>query len=177
MRCPKTYMVQTLRSAVPEGCKMRYTVGKSSTIQLGKQGEHRARELALPEFAVWEQEFGPGEAEIVYLPPGEKTPVSVTPTRTEDGVWLWTVTAAETACPGYGKCELRHKSGGAVVKSATYQTYVAESLGDNVHIPEAEPNGVQQEKPAEMPLLVDKESGISYALMVEDGKLMIQETE
>lgn len=156
---------------------MRYTVKKSSTIQLGKQGEHRARELVLPEFAAWEVEYGPGEAEIVFLPPGEKTPVSVTPVRTEDGVWLWTVTAAVTACPGYGKCELRHKAGGTVVKSATYQTYVAESLGNGTPVPETEPGGTQQEKTAEIPLLIDKGSGISYVLAVEKGKLMIQEAE
>ena len=156
---------------------MRYTMEKSSTIQLGKQGEHRARELELPEFAAWEAQYGPGEAEIVFLPPGEKTPVSITPTQTEDGVWLWTVTAAETARSGFGKCELRHMSGGVVVKSATYQTYTAKSLGDGASVQEEEQDDAQQEKPAEIQLLTDKESGISYVLAVEGGKLMIQEAE
>ena len=154
---------------------MRYTVEKSGTILLGKQGEDRARELALPEFAAWEQEYGPGEAEIIFLPPGGKTPVCVTPTRTEDGAWLWTVTAAETACSGYGKCELRHTSGGAVVKSATYQTYVAESFGDHTLAQKTKPDGTQKEKTAEIPPLIDKESGLSYAFMVEGGKPLIQE--
>ena len=151
---------------------MRYTVKKTGTIHLGKQGEHQARELVFPVLAAWEAEYGPGEAEIIFLPPGEETPVSVTPTRTEDGAWLWTVTAAETARPGYGKCELRYKAGGAVVKSATHQIYVAESLGGGTSIPE--PGGSQQETSTELPLLTDKESGISYALAVEGGKLMIQ---
>ena len=154
---------------------MQYTVEKPGTIYLGKQGEHQTRELALPEFAVWEKEYGPGEAEIIFLPPGEKVPVSITPARTEDGVRLWTITAAETACPGYGKCELRYTAGDAVVKSATYQTYVAESLGEGVPVPGAEPDGTQREEPAEMPLLIDEEAGISYALAVEGGKLMVQE--
>ena len=158
---------------------MQYTVEKSGTVHLGKQGEHRARELVLPELAIWEAEYGPGEAEIIFLPSGEKEPVSVTPVRTEDGVWLWAVTASETACPGYGKCEVRYMAGGAVVKSATHQTYVAGSLGEGVPVPEPDPDpdGVQQENPAEMPLLTDAESGISYALVVEGGKLMIQEAE
>lgn len=58
---------------------MQYTVEKSGTIILGKQGEHLARELILPEIPAWEAEYGPGEAEIIFLPPGEKTPVSITP--------------------------------------------------------------------------------------------------
>lgn len=156
---------------------MQNTVKKSGTIHLGKQGEHRARELALPQLAVWEGEYGPGEAEIIFLPPGEKTPVSITPARTEDGIWLWTVTAAETACPGYGKCELRYTAAGAVVKSVTYQTYVADSLGKGVPAPGTNPDGTQREGTAGMPLLVDEESGISYALMVEGGRLMLQEEE
>lgn len=156
---------------------MRYTVERSGTINLGKRGEHRARELVLPELAVWEAGYGPGEAEIIFLPPGEKTPVSITPARTEDGAWLWVITAAETACPGYGKCELRYAAGGVVVKSATYQTFVAENLGEGTPIPETDPDNIQQHEPAGMPLLVDAESGISYALMVEGGRLMIQEAE
>ena len=154
---------------------MRYKMEKSGTIQLGKQGEHLARELVLPEFTAWEAKYGIGEAEIIFLPPGEKTPVSITPVRTEDGVWLWIITAAETAFPGYGKCELRYTAGGAVVKSATCQTYVAKSLGEGVPVPETDPDGTQREASTEMPLLVDAESGISYALAVESGKLLIQE--
>ena len=156
---------------------MRYTVGKSGTINLGKRGEHRARELVFPESAIWETEYGPGEAEIIFLPPGEKTPISITPDRTEDGVWRWVITAAETACPGYGKCELRYAAGGMVVKSVTYQTYVAESLGKGTPIPETDPDDVQQDGPAGMPLLTDEESGVSYALVVSGGKLMMQEAE
>lgn len=144
---------------------MRYTAEKNSTIYLGKQGEHLARELVFPELTLWEKEYGPGEAEIIFLPPGGKEPVTIAPARTEDGAGLWAVTASETACQGYGKCELRYSAGDAVTKSSTYQTYVAGSLGN------------PGEKPAEMPLLTDAESGISYALIVEGGRLMIQEAE
>ena len=154
---------------------MQYTVERSGTIHLGKQGEHRARELALPDLTVWEAEHGPGEAEIIFLPPGGKRLVSITPDKREDETWLWTVTALETAYPGYGKCELRYLAGGAVVKSATYQTYVAGSLGEGTPVPETDPDDVPQEKPAEMPLLTDAESGVSYALVVEGGRLMLQE--
>ena len=160
---------------------MQYTVEKSGTIHLGKQGEHRARELAFPEIAAWETEYGPGKAEIVFLLPGEETPISITPARTEDGAWLWAVTAMETARPGYGKCELRYVAGCVVVKSATYQTYVAESLGEGSPVqktdPETNPDSTQQENPAGIPLLTDEESGIHYKLAVEGGKLMIQEAE
>ena len=152
---------------------MQYMVEKPGTIHLGKQGEHRARELVFLETAAWDAEYGPGEAEIIFRLPGEKTPISVTPGRTDDGAWLWVITATETACPGHGKCELRYTAGGAVVKSTTYQTYVAESLGEGAPIPETSPDNVPQETPAETPLLTDKD-GTSYALIVEGGKLMLQ---
>ena len=156
---------------------MQCTVEKSSTIYLGKQGEHRARELVFPELAAWEEEYGPGEVEIIFLPPGEKAPIVITPARVDGGAWLWAVTAMETARPGYGKCELRYAAGGAVVKSAIYQTYVAESLGKGTPAPETYPDNARQEEPAEMPLLTDAESGVSCVLVVEGGKLMIQEVE
>ena len=154
---------------------MQYTVEKTSTINLGKQGEHLARRLTLPDIAAWEAEYGPGEAEIIFLPPGEGKPIAIAPVRTEDGAWLWAVTATETACPGYGKCELRYAAGDAVMKSVTYQTYVAESLEEGVSIPKTGPDDVWQEDPTGMPLLTDKENGTSYALVVEGGKLMMQE--
>lgn len=156
---------------------MKHTIKRSGTIHLGKQGEHQARELALSEFAVWEKEYGPGEAEIIFLPAGEKTPVSIAPARTEDGVWLWRVTAAETACSGYGKCELRYTAGDAVVMSTTYQTYVAESLGEGVPVPDTNPDGTQREGSIGMPLLIDEKSGIPYALTVENGRLTLREEE
>lgn len=149
---------------------MQYAVKKTDTIHLGKQGEHRARELTLPEFTAWEAEYGPGEAEIIFLPPRSETPISITPARTEDGTWLWTVTTTETACPGYGKCELRYVAGDAVVKSAIYQTFVAASLGEETQTPETGPDGAQ-------PLLIDEEDGTPYTLVVAGGKLMIQEQE
>ena len=156
---------------------MRYTTGKSGTIHLGKQGEHRAWEIILPEIAAWEAEYGSGEAEILFLPPGEKTPVSITPVRKGDGDWLWTVTAMETACPGYGKCELRYAAGGAVVKSVTYQTYAAECLEDGTPAAGTGPDDMQQKESAKMPRLIDEETGIPYDLTVEGGKLMLQEVE
>ena len=140
---------------------MRYTAEKAGTINLlGKLGEHRARELAFPEIGAWEAEYGPGQVEIIFLPPKEEKPISITPTRTEDGIWLWAATAAETACPGYGKCELRYTAGGAVVKSVTYQTYVAESLP----VPKTGLDDVQREGPAGVLRLTDEESGKSYIL-------------
>lgn len=156
---------------------MQYTVEGSGTIYLGKQGEHRAREFVLPELTAWESEHGPGEAEIIFLPPEEEAPISITPDRTEDGAWLWIVTALETAYPGYGKCELRYAAGGTVVKSATYQTYVSASLGEGARVPGMNPDDGQQKDPAEMPLLTDEETGISYTLMVEGGKLMLLEVD
>ncbi len=48
--------------------------------------------------------------------------------RTEEG-WLWTVTGADTAAAGRGRCELRYLAEDTVVKSRTYGIYVSAALG------------------------------------------------
>lgn len=109
---------------------MQYTIKNASTIFLGKQGEHLARELVFPVVAEWETEFGPGTADILYLPSGAKEPCSIVLERTEEGAGLWTVTAANVVNAGYGRCELRYLTEEVVAKSVSYATYVAESLGE-----------------------------------------------
>lgn len=107
---------------------MQYTVNRTQTIYLGKQGEHLARTLAFPEVTAWEQALGPGRAELLYLPHGVKKPISIALERTGRGEWLWTVTAVDTANVGHGHCELRYVVGDVLAKSADYTTYVAPGL-------------------------------------------------
>lgn len=105
---------------------MRTIVNTFGTLYLGKQGEHLARSFAFPEPEAWAAEFGPGTAQLLASPPGGKAyPVVLS---MEDGMAVWRITAADTARPGYGRCELRWSVEGRVVKSKTYVTYVAEGL-------------------------------------------------
>ena len=105
---------------------MRTIVNTLGTLYLGKQGEHLAREFAFPEPEEWAAEFGPGTAQLLASPPGGKAyPVILS---MEDGLAVWRVTAADTARPGWGRCELRWSVEGRVMKSKTYVTFVAEGL-------------------------------------------------
>ena len=97
------------------------------TLYLGKQGENCAREITFREPGVWTKELGAGIAQLLVNPPGHG---KVYPVILEErrGTAVWRVTAADTARPGYGRCELRWSVGGTVVKSRVYTTYVAEGL-------------------------------------------------
>lgn len=107
---------------------MRYVVGNTGVIHLGKQGDHLARELLFTEPAAWERELGPGTAQLVFQPPGGRGPCPVPLERTGEG-WLWRVCAEDTARAGRGQCELRYTAASASARSRTYDVYVAASLG------------------------------------------------
>ena len=105
---------------------MRIIVDTPGVLELGKQGDNLARELAFPEPAAWAEEFPGGAAQLLVSPNGGKAyPVVL---EEENGLAVWRVTAADTARAGYGRCELRWSVDGMVVKSKTYVTFVAEGL-------------------------------------------------
>ena len=93
---------------------MQYVVGKSGVLSLGRQGEHLARRLLFTEPADWERELGPGSVQALVQPPGGGAAYPVSLERTEEG-WLWTVTGADTAAAGRGRCELRFLAEDTVV--------------------------------------------------------------
>lgn len=106
---------------------MRILVNAPGILALGKQGEHLVRELAFPEPAAWAAELGPGTAQLLASPPGGGRAYPVVLAE-EDGLAVWRITAADTARPGYGRCELRWSVDGMAVKSRTYVTFVSEGL-------------------------------------------------
>lgn len=110
---------------------MRTIVDKPGTLYLGKQGENLVRELAFREPACWAEESGgQGIAQLLVKPSGCGTAYPVILEQKED-VFVWRITAADTARAGYGSCELRWSVEDHVVKSRTYATFVAKSvLGD-----------------------------------------------
>lgn len=115
------------------------TEGAICTIYLGEWGVTPTVGVTIPQFADWEEKLGPGTAEIIFLPPGETDPVSYAPERRESGVWMWRITAAETARAGCGRCELRYTAGDDVVLSTVCTTYVSGGNGDSPVDPEPEP--------------------------------------
>lgn len=105
---------------------MRTIVDKPGTLYLGKQGENLVRELAFREPACWAGEFdGQGTVQLLVKPPCGKA-YPVIPER-EDGLFLWRVTAADTAQAGYGSCELLWTAEDRTAKSISFATFVAKS--------------------------------------------------
>lgn len=116
---------------------MRIIADKPGTLYLGKQGENLARELVFREPACWAEESGgQGTVQLLVRPSGGGAAYPVI-LESEEGVFVWHVTAADTARAGYGSCELRWSVEDRVVKSKTYTTFVAKSMfggcGRNCH--------------------------------------------
>jgi hypothetical protein len=102
-------------------------------IHLGKQGENHARKIPF-EFGQWENEYGEGRCELLHQRNGDEVPYPVALTI-ENNVAYWCVNSADTAFDGEGKCELRYIVDDVVVKSATFITSVAKSLGEGTEEP------------------------------------------
>ena len=117
----------------------------NTTLVLGRQGENLVRQIAF-DLSDWEMEYGPGIAELIFLRNREELPYPVVAER--DGASLvWTVTAADTECPGErGRCELRYYVGDVLAKSQVWTTRVIPAIPTPIAEtpPEAERGWVEQ---------------------------------
>lgn len=105
-----------------------------SAVSLGKQGENMAREIAFAVPPAWESDYGPGVCQMVAQRPGETEPYPVALARA-GGTVVWTVTGADTAISGRGRCELRYLVGEVVKKSRTWGTIIAPTLAEQLTEP------------------------------------------
>lgn len=103
-----------------------------SVIQIGKQGENLALEIAFTDAATWGMYYG-GEGTFVLMHqrPGEEA-VYPCDLYMDNGIPVWRVSSADTAIASshnkVGRAELRYLVGDTVVKSCIYRTMVAQSL-------------------------------------------------
>lgn len=104
----------------------RYTPDTANKMFLGRQGENLAREYAF-DFSAWKEQYGEGEISLLAQRCGDDAPYPVA-IKVEGDKAIWTVTNADTAVVGAGKCELRYTVDDVIVKSATYKTKVMPSL-------------------------------------------------
>ena len=111
-------------------------VASSGTLNLGRQGENLAREFEF-DFSMWKEQYGEGTISLIAQRCTDDTPYPVAITI-EGNKAIWTVTNADTAFVGTGKCELRYTVDEVIVKSATYRTKVAPSLSGELQ-PAPEP--------------------------------------
>lgn len=106
----------------------------AGVLYIGKQGENLARRVRFELPPDWDMTDPAASVQLAVQRAGEDTAYPVMLTR-EDGAYYWDVTATDTACPGYGQCELRYLLGDVVKKSMTWATTVAKSISDDMTDP------------------------------------------
>lgn len=97
------------------------------TITLGREGENLARQVVF-DVSEWRSSYGDGTVSLIAQRHRDTEPYPCNITVDGDTI-TWPITAADTAHPDYGRCELRYTVGDVLVKSETWRTYTADSLG------------------------------------------------
>lgn len=113
---------------------------KNKKIILGRQGEDRAVRVVWPGIvSEWSSLYGDGSFQLSVRRFGDKNAYPVVVEVNGDDI-SFTVTSAETAIAGIGKCELTYIANGSIAKSATWETVVLNSLtGQTPSEPPEEP--------------------------------------
>ena len=113
---------------------------KNKKIILGRQGEDKAVRVVWPGIVSdWSSLYGDGSFQLSVRRFGEENTYPVVVEVSGDDI-RFTVTSAETAIAGSGKCELTYIANGTIAKSATWETVVLNSLtGQTPSEPPEEP--------------------------------------
>ena len=113
---------------------------KNKKIILGRQGEDKAVRVVWPGIVSdWSSLYGDGSFQLSVRRFGDENAYPVVVEVNGDDI-RFTVTSAETAIAGNGKCELTYISNGTIAKSATWETVVLNSLtGQTPSEPPEEP--------------------------------------
>ena len=111
----------------------KITARPGSMLQLGRAGETGVRQVVF-DLSGWLAELGPGHAALVVELPDDDRRYPI-PIADADGVAIWTITAAETAVPGYGQAQLSYLVEDKVAKTQIYQTWVEASLSSTEDTP------------------------------------------
>ena len=105
----------------------RIRVAERETIELGRVGENKAREIVF-DIARWKKLYGAGAVRLMVRRAGENVmyPVEL---RQEGDEAIWLVTDTDAAIAGGGECELSYLGAdGTVAKSVIYGTYVLPAM-------------------------------------------------
>ena len=101
---------------------------KNKKIILGRQGEDKAVRVVWPGIVSdWSSLYGDGSFQLSVRRFGDENAYPVAVEVNGDDI-RFTVTSAETAIAGNGKCELTYIANGTIAKSATWETVVLNSL-------------------------------------------------
>ena len=105
-------------------------------IVLGHQGENLARKVCF-DVSAFRQEYPDGHFALAAQRKGDTLPYPAARTNLDGETLIWTLTGADTAIAGYGRCELRCYDGETLAKSEVWQTFTLPSLGEYGEAPEA----------------------------------------
>lgn len=104
-------------------------------INLGRQGENKARRVSFDIADKWRETYGAGGAfGLIVQREGDAAPYPVTLSE-EGGVLFWTVSNTDTHVPGEGHAELRYTMGDVIAKSQIYKTRVRTAMGESSETP------------------------------------------
>ena len=104
-------------------------------INLGRQGENKARRVSFDIADKWRETYGAGGAfGLIVQREGDAAPYPVTLSE-ESGVLFWTVSNTDTHVPGEGRAELRYTMGDVIAKSQIYKTRVRAAMGESAETP------------------------------------------
>ncbi len=104
-------------------------------INLGRQGENKARRVSFDIADKWRETYGAGGAfGLIVQREGDAAPYPVTLSE-EGGVLFWTVSNTDTYAPGEGRAELRYTMGDVIAKSQIYKTRVRTAMGESSETP------------------------------------------
>lgn len=139
----------------------RYAVGALSMVELGRQGEGKARRIEI-DVSSWLATLPGAHFEIVAVRPGETE--SYLP---EGSVLCWMPTRDDTAKDGYGRGEVRATLGDSCYKSPVSRTRIEAALEDAAAVPmaqaaETEPVAMNVTTDGEAPKPTDEDKGEIY---------------
>lgn len=101
---------------------------QGAVLHLGRRGENDVTRLEF-DIAPYRETFGEGTVCLLAQRRGDENPYPVAVTAEGDSVF-WTVSSADTAKEGIGRCELQYVVGTAIAKSDIWRTFTSLSLDE-----------------------------------------------
>ena len=103
---------------------------------LGHQGENLARQVIF-DLSDLRERYPEGRFALAAQRKGDALPYPAARTNLDGDALVWTLTDADTAVAGYGRCELRCYDGDTLAKSEVWNTFTLPALAEYGEAPEA----------------------------------------
>ena len=132
----------------------RYAVEALSMVELGRQGEGKARRIEIDANS-WLATLPGAHLEIVAVRPGETESYLPEGVTLEGSVLCWMPTRDDTAKDGYGRGEVRATLGDSCYKSPVFRTRIEAALEDT---PAVAMTQAAETKPVAMNATTDEEA-------------------